>query len=329
MPRSDRKDNSSNSAPSPTITVVVPCYNESSNLETLLGELSTVLSRLKDCTPEIVFVDDGSRDDTWSVITNLASDRGAAFPISGIRFTRNFGKDQAIAAGLEVARGEAVITIDADLQHPPELVEEMVKLWREESYDIVQGVKEQRQQESSFDRFIRQTYYRTLRLLSGIDLARSTDYKLITRKVLTTWNSLHERGLFYRGLTAWTGFQTKDILFTPPSRHSGTSGWSYWRLFLMGSDAIISFSAIPLSLIGALGIIFILGAVALALRSFQVWIAGEAASGITTVILLQLFIGGSILLSLALIGKYLAMVYNEVKGRPRYVVQDRVRFGGG
>ena len=305
------------SAP-PDLTVVVPLYNEGRNLAELVRRLGEALADLDD-EWELILVDDGSPDDTWEAIRKVARHDGR---IKGLRLSRNFGKEQALCAGLERAGGEAVVVMDGDLQHPPALIPEMVGLWRQSGADIIEAVKEDRGDESLKNRIGSRLFYLILKKLAGYNLKNGSDFKLLNRRVLEAWLSMGERNLFFRGMVAWLGFERREVSFRVPSRTAGSSGFSLFRLIRLAVTAVTSFSSASLHIVTLVGGIFLLFAVLLGVQTVINKFSGVAVSGFTTVILLQLIVGSMLMISLGIIGEYIARIFEEVKGRPRYLVRD-------
>jgi glycosyltransferase involved in cell wall biosynthesis len=298
------------------LSVLIPFYNEEQQVPLTLAVIVPILASV-DPEFELVLVDDGSRDKTFSLIKE-ASEKDAR--IVGIRFSRNFGKEAAICAALDYAHGDAVILMDGDLQHPPEHIPEMVRLWRDEHFEIVEGVKTSRGHESFMSRLNAKVFYGLFRRFSGYDLRNASDFKLLDQRVVAEWRRLGEHDTFFRGLSAWLGFRRTTFSFEVAERPIGGSKWSLFRLASLSINAITGFSAMPLQFITFLGLFMLAGSFALAIQTLVVWFSGQAASGFTTVILLLLLIGGSIMLSLGLIGIYIARIFTEVKGRPRYII---------
>lgn len=302
------------------LSIVVPAFQEAAGLGAGLDAIHAA-ARQAQLTFEIIVVDDGSTDDTWGAI---AAARREMPEVVGVRLSRNFGKEGAIAAGLDRAQGDACIVMDADLQHPPGLIPEMVRRWREEGWDVVEAVKSHRGRESAVHRVVARTFYRAAAWLTGHDLQDASDFKLLDRRVLNEWRRLGERATFFRGLVAWLGFRRTQIRFEVPPRANGPSRWSVSALSGLAIHAVTSFSALPLQLVTLLGLVILFVAVVLGLQAIRLWWEGLALPGFTTVILLQLIIGGVLMLSLGIIGTYIARIYDEVKARPRYVVQDEI-----
>jgi dolichol-phosphate mannosyltransferase len=306
------------------LSIVVPAYQEAAGLEAGVRAIHAA-ARAAGLPFEVVVVDDGSTDGTWDVVVRLQAELNE---VVGVRLSRNFGKEGAIAAGLDLVTGDACVVMDADLQHPPALLPEMVRRWREGGWDVVEAVKAHRGRESWARRFVARSFYRTAAWLTGHDLQDASDFKLIDRRVLVEWRRLGERATFFRGLVSWLGFSRTSVTFEVPPRVAGRSRWSVWGLASLAIHAVTSFSALPLQLVTLLGVLMLAVAVLVGAQAVRLWWAGLALPGFTTVILLQLIIGGLLMISLGIIGTYLARVYDEVKGRPRYVVRDILRRGG-
>ena len=304
----------------PLISVVIPLYNEGSHVKELLSDLKTALQQIG-CRFEVVLVDDGSPDDTWAKIKDAAQILGN---VRAVRLSRNFGKELALCAGLERAQGNAVVVMDGDGQHPPSLLPTMIEKWRTCGADIVQAVKVKRGRESVTSKAGAFLFYVILNKLSGFELKGASDFKLINRKVLDTWLAMRERNVFFRGMTAWMGFRTIQIPFEVAPRRAGKSGWSYLRRAKLALIGITTFSSFPLRLVTFAGMIFFLFAVGLGVQTLYLKLAGRAFTGFATVILLELIIGSLLMISLGIIGEYLARIYEEVKGRPRYIVSESI-----
>jgi polyisoprenyl-phosphate glycosyltransferase len=304
----------------PLISVVIPLYNEGSQVGELLSDLKKALQETE-CRFEVVLVDDGSSDNTWEQIKHQAQSFAT---LRAVRLSRNFGKELALCAGLERARGDALIVMDGDGQHPPSLLPIMVEKWKISGADIVQAVKVKRGRESAMGKFGAFLFYLTLNKLSGFKLKGASDFKLMNRKVLDTWLAMRERNVFFRGMTAWMGFNTAQIPFEVAARRTGKSGWSYFRRTKLALIGITTFSSFPLHFVTFAGVIFFIFAVALGIQTLYMKLAGRAFTGFATVILLELIIGSLLMISLGIIGEYLARIYEEVKGRPRYIVTESI-----
>ncbi|TFI55835.1 glycosyltransferase [Mastigocladus laminosus UU774] len=306
----------------PTVTVVVPVYREGNHLTVVIR---AIIAALETATSkefyEIVLIDDGSPDNTWEVIREISQNYSI---LRAVRLSRNFGKECALCAGLEIAKGKAVIIMDGDLQHPPELIPQMLHLWHKSDADIVEAIKISRGQESLISNKGAQLFYAILNKLSGYNLTGASDYKLLDRKVVDAWLKMGERNLFFRGMTAWLGFRRVQIPFEVPPRIGGKSGWSIFKLIKLAITGLTAFSSLPLHLITFSGCVFMIFAVVLGLQTLFFKLIGRAVDGFTTVILLQLMIGSLLMISLGIIGLYLARIYEEVKGRPRYIISEKI-----
>src|SRR5215813_4092124 len=302
------------------ISVVMPVYREGNQLHTLLATIRESLESI-DARYEIVLVDDGSPDNTWQVIC----DEAERFPeIRGLSLARNFGKEAALCAGLERALGQAVIVMDADGQHPPSLLPQIIRTWRESGVDIVEAIKVTRGKETLFDKLAAGLFYLIWNKLSGFELKGASDFKLLSRRVVNAWLEMQEREVFFRGMTAWLGFSRAQIPFEVARRNGGASGWSLIRRVRLALTGISAFSSLPLQFVTFAGVLFLLFAIPLAAETMFMLLSGRALSGFTTVILLLLIIGSLLMISLGIIGEYLARIYEEVKRRPRYIVAQSV-----
>ena len=244
--------------------------------------------------------------------------------IKALRLSRNFGKEAALCAGLEAVEGDACIIMDADLQHPPTLIPEMIRLWKDDGYEVVEGVKALRGNESMINKVGANLFYQTLSKLSGFNMQQASDFKLLDKKVILAWRSMNERGTFFRGMSAWVGYNRISIPFNVGIRTKGVSKWSLFNLFNLAVKAITSFSSFPLQLVTFMGVFFLVGALVLGIQTLYMKLTGIALSGFTTVILLLLIIGSCLMISLGVIGTYIARIYEEVKCRPRYIVADEI-----
>ena len=302
------------------ISLVIPSYNEEENIENTVSTLKSILDG-EDFDCEFIFVNDGSSDKTFEKIT-AESEKDER--VKGISFSRNFGKEAAIFAGLQAALGDACVVIDCDLQHPPTLIKEMVAKWRE-GYEVVEGVKSSRGRESIFHKLSAGLFYRIMSKLIKIDMRATSDYKLLDRKVVNVLLSLTERNTFFRALTFWVGFKSTKLEYDVEERKFGTTKWSVMSLMKYAINNATSFSTMPLQIITFLGVFSILGSIVLGIQTLVKFFMGTAEAGFPTVILLELLIGGFIMLSLGIIGHYLARIYEEVKGRPKYIVREHTK----
>ena len=302
------------------VSVVIPVYCEAETLESLVSAIASEFEALE-FGFELIIVDDGSTDRTWEAL-RVISERRAQ--VTGIRLSRRFGKEAALAAGLEAAGGDAVIVMDGDLQHPPDLLPVMLGVWKDDHADVVEAVRSSRGRESWLTRFTAEGFYAVMGGLSGTNLRHSTDFKLLDRAVVDRWRQLGERNLFFRGMVDWLGFQAVQVPFTVPERIQGESGWSFFSRFRLALTAVTSFSSFPLRLLTLGGLVFLALSALLGLQTLSRWLSGEALSGFTTVILLNLIVGGAVIFGLGVIGEYVARIYEEVKARPRFVESERV-----
>lgn len=297
------------------LSIIIPAYNEEDNIT---HTAETVLDVMENAAIpcEIIFVSDGSKDITFDKILQ-ASYKDSK--IKGIEFSRNFGKEAAIFAGLDKASGNCLAVIDCDLQHPPETLVEMYRLW-EQGYEIIEGIKSSRGKESKIHKKFANMFYGLISVLTGFDMKNTSDFKLIDRKVADILIKMPERKTFFRALTFWVGFKSCHVYYDVAPRSIGTSKWSTKNLFRYAISNIISFSSGLLNIVAYLGVLTIIFGFAVSLQTLIRWIGGNAVEGFTTVILLVLFLCGSILIGLGIIGRYIAAIYEEIKQRPRYIV---------
>ncbi|MEH1944086.1 MAG: glycosyltransferase family 2 protein [Nostoc sp.] len=305
------------------LSVVIPMYNEELNIDYLFERLLCVLARLK-MKYEIVCVNDGSKDNTLKYLVEYHQCNPT---IKVVNLSRNFGKEIALTAGIDYATGAAVVPIDADLQDPPELIEELIAKWRE-GYDVVYATRLSRQGETWLKRFTANAFYQIIARLSPIPIPCNTgDFRLLDRRVVNVLKQMPEQNRFMKGLFAWVGFKQTSILFERPQRYKGTTKWNYWRLWNFAIGGITSFSFIPLKVWSYIGLAFSLFSFLYA--SFMIirtFLFGIVVPGYASLMVVVLFLGGVQLLSLGIIGEYLGRVYEEVKGRPLYVVRECYGF---
>ncbi|MGN0429484.1 MAG: glycosyltransferase family 2 protein [Acetatifactor sp.] len=297
------------------LSVVLPAYNEQQNIAYTTEVLSGLFEQ-NGIDYELIFVSDGSSDATYEEIEKAAA---ANHRVKGAQFSRNFGKEAGIFAGLELSSGDAVVVMDCDLQHPPETILTMWQKWQE-GVEIVEGVKSDRGKESIFYRMSAGLFYKIMSRLIKMDMNASSDFKLLDRKVVNVLLSLPERNTFFRALTFWAGFRSETVEYEVQERRYGSSKWSLWSLMRYAISNATSFSTLPLQIVTFAGIASIFFSIALAVQTLVRFLMGASVEGFTTVILLILIIGGMIMLSLGIIGHYIARIYEEVKGRPRYII---------
>ena len=301
------------------LSIVIPAYNEEKMIWKTTEVVSGIMEREK-IPFELVFVNDGSKDQTWEMIEKAAEKNSH---VTGIRFSRNFGKESAIFAGLANAEGDCIAVMDCDLQHPPETLVEMYRLW-EQGYEVIEGVKRSRGKESILHRASAGMFYKIMSKAVQIDMSRASDFKLMDRKAVEALLSMPERNAFFRALSSWVGYRTTSVEFDVQERTEGESKWSTWSLIKYAVRNIVGFSSAPLQMITVAGVLTLLLAVVLGIQSLVKYFCGHALEGFTTVILLLLIIGSLIMLSLGVIGIYIAKIYEEVKGRPRYFIARKI-----
>lgn len=297
------------------LSIVLPAYNEEQNIANTAKVLDEFLNK-NGIDYELVFISDGSKDNTFAEILKAAESNPR---IKGAEFSRNFGKEAGIFAGLELTTGDAVIVMDCDLQHPPEAIPKMWEKWQEGA-EVVEGIKSNRGKESLGYKLSAGIFYKIMSKLIKMDMNASSDFKLLDRKVVRVLLELPERNTFFRALTFWAGFRTETVEYEVQERMYGESKWSLWSLMSYAITNATSFSTLPLQLVTVMGVISILFSVILAVQTLVKYLCGTAVEGFTTVILLILIIGGFIMLSLGVIGHYIARIYEEVKGRPKYII---------
>ena len=299
------------------LSVILPAYNEEAMIALAAKTISDILTGA-DIPYELLFVDDGSRDKTWAEI-QAASRQNSH--VVGVHFSRNFGKEAAMFAGLEQARGDCCAVLDCDLQHPPEKLVEMYRLW-EQGYEVVEGIKEDRGEETGLHRFAANRFYGLISRATGMDMSSSSDFKLLDRKVVDALNRMPERNVFFRALSFWVGFKRTTVSYRVQERTAGESKWSTRSLIKYAINNRGSFSSAPLHIITVLGLIMLVTAVVFGVVALVQKLTGQALGGFTTVILLLLFSSSLIMISLGIIGFYTARIYEELKGRPRYIISQ-------
>jgi glycosyltransferase involved in cell wall biosynthesis len=305
------------------LSLLVPCYNEEENLASLFARLEKVLKPLN-ISYEIICINDGSQDNTLQLLLDYHAQNPL---IKVVNLSRNFGKEAAVTAGLDFATGMAIIPIDADLQDPPELITELLEKWRE-GYEVVYGVRRSRHGESWLKRFTANNFYRIIGKISTIPIPADTgDYRLLDRQVVEVLKKMPERNRFMKGLFSWVGFKQAAVYFERVPRKKGQSSFSYWKLWNFALDGITSFSSIPLKIWGYFGmfissISFFYG-LFLVLKTI---ILGIDVPGYASTIVIILFLGGIQLITLGVIGEYIARIYEEVKARPIYLVREAYGF---
>lgn len=300
------------------LSVILPAYNEEKMIQKAAAVIGKILTEAK-ISYELVFVNDGSKDRTWEEIEKAAANDPH---VVGVLFSRNFGKESAMLAGLATATGDCCAVMDCDLQHPPEVLVEMYQLW-EQGYEVVEGVKRTRGKESAMHRASAGLFYKILSSAVKIDMSRASDFKLLDRKAVEAVLAMPERNVFFRALSSWIGFKKTSVEFDVQERTEGESKWSTWSLVKYAVKNIVSFSTVPMQLVTVAGLFVFLMGIILGIQTCVKYFSGHAVEGFTTVILLLLIIGSVIMISLGIIGYYIAKIYEEVKGRPRYLISKK------
>ncbi len=298
------------------ISIVVPAFNEAEGICAFLKQLDSALSGIDS---EIIVVDDGSRDGTWQAIKSQKENYAN---LSAMRFTRNFGKEAAILAGLRHAKGRAVVVMDSDGQHPPSLIPQMLEIWREGRAHIVAAQKTSRDSDSLAAKANARIFNSLMKLTTGLDLSGASDFRLLDRRVVDALLEFPEKVRFFRGMTVWTGFSTVNVGFEVPPRIAGSSHWSTSQLAKLAVIAITSFSSRPLGLIFRLGLLGIAASFLLFLQAIYSWATGIAISGWTSLTVVILLFGSANLLGIGVLGAYLSQIFEEIKRRPEYLVGE-------
>lgn len=303
-----------------TISILVPCYNEAQSLEMLYEEIVRVISTLDDYRWEVLFVNDGSRDNTMEVIKGLREKDGR---ISYVDLSRNFGKENAMLAGFDYAKGDAVVIMDADLQHPPAVIPEMIKKW-EEGYDDVYAQRKSRGKESWLRKRLTKSYYRLLQGSSRVDVLPNVgDFRLLDRKCVDALCQMRESGRYTKGMYCFIGFKKIGVEFETQDRVSGESSMSYKKLMNLALEGITSYTTAPLRWATFIGLIVSIFAFAyMVFVLIKAFLYGDPVAGYPTLLTVILFIGGVQLLTIGIIGEYLAKVFVEVKNRPVYIIKE-------
>ncbi len=301
------------------LSVVIPAYNEELMVSAACRALQKTLMDAE-ISYELVLVDDGSKDGTWKEI-ETAGKRDAR--VTGVRLSRNFGKEAAVAAGLAQALGDVVAVMDCDLQHPPETLVEMYRLW-EQGYEVIEGVKSGRGRESSFHRKSAGLFYRIMSWATGVDMQNTSDFKMLDRKAVDSILSMPERNMFFRAASSWVGYRTAHVEFRVREREAGESKWSAWSLIKYAFTNIVAFTTLPLQFVTVAGILALFCSIILGIYSLVQYFSGHAVEGYTTLLFVLLFLGSGMMISLGIIGYYIAKIYEEVKRRPRYIISKRI-----
>ena len=299
------------------LSIVIPAFNEEENIRNTAQVVGSVMDEAQ-IPYEIIFVSDGSTDNTYGHIAQLAKEDRR---IRGLEFSRNFGKEPAMFAGLSAIQGGCAVVMDCDLQHPPKTIVKMYRKWLE-GFEVVEGMKNTRGKESPFHRFFATAFYGIISAFTGFDMENSSDFKLLDRKVVQVLLDMPERKTFFRAMSFWAGFKSCQVHYDVAQRAYGTTKWSFFKLARYAISNIVSYSTRPLTFVSYMGVISLVGGLIVAIQTLVRWLSGRSLEGFTTVILLILFIGGGILLGLGIIGGYISAIYQEVKKRPRYVIRQ-------
>ena len=309
------------------LSVILPCYNEEQIIAQTYCQLTQILQSLNNIDYELVFIDDGSEDSTFSILAGLQQEDPH---IRIVQLSRNFGQQMATTAGMEHARGEAVILMDADLQDPPELIPDMISEWKK-GFDVVYGERTERPNEGLLKRLTSRAFYQIIHHLSDVEIPQNTgDFRLMDRTVVQAFLTLHERGRFVRGLISWLGFRQTGLYFRRPVRQAGKTKYPFTKSLKLAADAMVSFSSRPLKLATWLGFsasgVALAGIVyALIMRLLtDIWVTGWTALFIAV-----LFMGGVQLICMGIIGEYIGRIYAETKCRPLYLIQKKLGFPNG
>ena len=302
------------------LSVVIPAYNEGAMIHKTAEVVSSLLSE-NNIEYEIIFVNDGSKDTTWEEIVNASANNKN---IKGVCFSRNFGKEGAVFAGLEHASGDCCVVMDCDLQHPPETLISMYHLW-EQGWEVIEGVKKSRGTESLLHKESAGFFYGIMSKATGVNMQNASDFKMMDRKAVNSILSMPERNMFFRATSSWVGFKTTYVEFEVRDREAGQSKWSTWSLIKYAFTNIVAFTTAPLQFVTVVGGACFGCSLILIIYSLVQFFAGRAVEGYTTTLIVLLLIGSAIMLSLGIIGYYIAKIYEEVKRRPRYIISQILR----
>lgn len=303
------------------LSVIIPSFNEEGNVERTAKAVEKALTE-NGIAYEMIFINDGSADGTWGKIAALAN---ADERIVGVNFSRNFGKESAIFAGLEVCRGDCAVLFDCDMQFPIETVIEMYKVWQAGGVDIVEGRKKSRGKENPVYKGFSLLFYKLISRLSGLDMQDAADFKMMDRRAIDALNAMPERLTFFRAMSSWVGFDTEKVYFEVAEREIGRSKWRTGQLIKFAVNNITSFTSAPLQAVTVFGVITFLISVIMGVNTLYNKFFGGSEAGFPTVIILQLLTSSIIMFSLGIIGFYIAKIYDEIKQRPRYIIKDIVR----
>ena len=302
------------------ISLVVPCYNEQEVINLFYDEIQKIKNEFEEVEFEIIFVNDGSNDKTLELMRKLAENNDVRY----ISFSRNFGKEAAMYAGLEVSTGDYVAIMDADLQDPPALLKEMYEILETKEYDSVATRRVTRKGEPAIRSFFARLYYKIINKISKTEIVDGArDFRLMTRQMVNAVLEIREYNRFSKGIFSWVGFRTKWIEYENVERVAGETKWSFWKLFLYSLDSIVAFSTAPLSIASVMGILFcFIAFFMIVFVIVRTLIYGDPTSGWPSIVCIMFFIGGVQLLCVGIIGQYLSKTYLEVKKRPIYIIAE-------
>ena len=302
------------------ISLIIPCYNEEASLPLLYPELKQLMDSQKDYDWEVLFIDDGSKDQTLAKIKHL---RGKDKRIAYVALSRNFGKERAMLAGFDYAKGDCAIILDADLQHPPHIIPQMIELWQT-GYDDVYAKRISRGKESWLRKRFSLMYYKLLQKLTKVQILQNVgDFRLLDRKCLDALKRMRECERYTKGMFSFIGFRKKEILFEQGDRMAGQTSWNFWKLLSLGIDGITSFTVAPLRISTFVGfVVSLIALIYMCVILVKTIFFGETVQGFPTLITVVLFLGGIQLLTIGIIGEYVGRIFNETKNRPVYFVQE-------
>lgn len=301
------------------LSIIIPVYNEEKMIP-ISVDVITGLMENTDIEYELVIVNDGSKDGSWDTIKFLSTRYKR---IRAVSFSRNFGKESAMIAGLAYAKGDACVTIDADLQHPPEKIIEMYELWKQ-GYKVIEGVKLSRGHENFIYKCFAGIFYGIISRATGFDMQNTSDFKLLDREVVDTILNMPEKQMFFRAISAWVGFKSTRVEYDVQDRKEGVSKWSTRALIKYAVNNMTSFSSAPLQLVTLTGIVYMIFSIALSIQTLVRFFNGISVAGFTTVIILQLITGSILMLAIGLIGYYISKIFEEVKSRPKYIIEEKI-----
>ena len=301
------------------VSIVVPCYNEEESLEIFYRTILDMWEKIENYELEIVFVDDGSRDATYQKMCQLHEKDNK---VKCISFSRNFGKEAAIFSGIRQATGDACVVMDADLQHPPSVIKDMINEW-ENGFEVVEGIKSDRGKEGVIHSCFAGLFYHLMSSMVGGDMQNSSDFKLMDRKVVESLGVMKEKDTFFRALSYWVGYKSTTVSYEVQERVAGATKWSGKALLKYAIKNVLSFTYAPLYIIAVLGGLLLLIGTILGVDAIISYLNGQAISGYPTLIIMLILATGAIMCSLGIMATYLAKMYEEIKGRPQYIISEK------